>query len=39
MLRGLAQSVGFAVIAPGTKGEPGDRVPLVPLPLFASERS
>jgi molybdopterin molybdotransferase len=39
MLRGLAQSVGFAVIAPGTKGEPGDRVPLVPLPLFAGERA
>ncbi len=33
MLRGLAQSVGFAVIAPGTVGSAGDRVPLVPLPL------
>lgn len=33
MLRGLAQSVGFAVIAPGTAGNAGDRVPLVPLPV------
>jgi molybdopterin molybdotransferase len=39
MLRGLAQAIGFAVIAPGTKGEPGDRVPLVPLPIVADETS
>ena len=33
MLRGLAQSAGFAVIGPGTAGNVGDRVPLVPLPI------
>ncbi|MFY1688873.1 molybdopterin molybdotransferase MoeA [Plantactinospora sp. WMMB782] len=38
MLRGLAGAAGFAVIAPGGKGEPGDRVPLVPLPLLPGER-
>jgi molybdopterin molybdotransferase len=38
MLRGLAQSVGFAVIRPGTTGQAGDRVPLVPLPLMDGER-
>jgi len=38
MLRGLAQADGFAVIAPGTRGEPGDRVPVVPLPLLSGER-
>ncbi|AVT31039.1 molybdopterin molybdenumtransferase MoeA [Plantactinospora sp. BC1] len=38
MLRGLAGAAGFAVIAPGTKGGPGDRVPLVPLPLLPGER-
>jgi molybdopterin molybdotransferase len=32
MLRGLAQSVGFAVIAPGTTGTAGSTVPLVALP-------
>jgi molybdopterin molybdotransferase len=32
MLRGLAQSVGFAVIAPGTTGTAGAVVPLVALP-------
>lgn len=32
MLRGLAVADGFAVIAPHTKGAPGDRVPLLPLP-------
>lgn len=37
MLRGLAQAVGFAMIAPGTHGETGDVVPLVPLPVFADE--
>ncbi len=37
MLRGLAQAVGFAVIAPGTDAAAGDVVPLVPLPLFAGE--
>lgn len=34
MLRGLARSVGFAVIAPQSTGKPGDRVPLVALPLL-----
>ncbi|MFY1674304.1 molybdopterin molybdotransferase MoeA [Plantactinospora sp. WMMB334] len=38
MLRGLAGAQGFAVIAPGTGGEPGDMVPLVPLPLLPGER-
>jgi|HigsolmetaAR206D_1030411.scaffolds.fasta_scaffold02448_5 molybdopterin molybdotransferase len=38
MLRGLARADGFAVIAPGTRGEPGDRVPVVPLPLLPGER-
>jgi molybdopterin molybdotransferase len=33
MLRGLAQADGFAVIDPGTDGEAGASVPLVPLPL------
>ncbi|WP_405115181.1 molybdopterin molybdotransferase MoeA [Micromonospora sp. NBC_01405] len=39
MLRGLAGADGFAVIRPGTTGEPGARVPVVPLPLFPGERS
>ncbi|MEU5720940.1 molybdopterin molybdotransferase MoeA [Micromonospora sp. NPDC047738] len=39
MLRGLAGADGFAVIRPGTSGEAGDRVPLVPLPLTPGERS
>nr|WP_239126444.1 molybdopterin molybdotransferase MoeA [Asanoa siamensis] len=38
MLRGLAMAHGFAVIAPGTTGEPGARVPFVPLPLLPGER-
>jgi molybdopterin molybdotransferase len=38
MLRGLSQAVGFAVIRPGTSGQVGDRVPLVPLPLMDGER-
>jgi molybdopterin molybdotransferase len=38
MLRGLAGSDGFAVIEPGTSGEPGRRVSLVPLPLLTGER-
>jgi molybdopterin molybdotransferase len=38
MLRGLAQAHGFAVIAPGTEGAPGARVPFVPLPLMSGER-
>lgn len=38
MLRGLAGADGFAVIRPGTSGEPGDRVPIVPLPLLPGER-
>jgi molybdopterin molybdotransferase len=32
MLRGLAQAVGFAVIAPGTTGAAGADVPLIGLP-------
>ncbi|MET8353528.1 molybdopterin molybdotransferase MoeA [Micromonospora sp. NPDC005206] len=39
MLRGLAGADGFAVIRPGTNGDPGDRVPIVPLPLLTGERS
>ncbi|GAB3148767.1 molybdopterin-binding protein [Micromonospora sonneratiae] len=38
MLRGLAQADGFAVIPPGTQGEPGERVSVVPLPLLFGER-
>lgn len=38
MLRGLAQADGFAVIRPGASGEPGDRVPVVSLPLLPGER-
>ncbi|MGK5737747.1 molybdopterin molybdotransferase MoeA [Micromonospora sp. URMC 103] len=38
MLRGLAGADGFAVIAPGVTGEPGSRVPVVPLPLLTGER-
>jgi molybdopterin molybdotransferase len=38
MLRGLSQAVGFAVIRPGTTGQAGDPVPLVPLPLMDGER-
>ncbi|MEH0843025.1 molybdopterin molybdotransferase MoeA [Micromonospora sp. CPCC 205711] len=39
MLRGLAGADGFAVIRPGTTGEVGARVPVVPLPLLPGERS
>lgn len=39
MLRGLAGADGFAVIRPGTTGEPGARVPVVPLPLLPGERA
>ncbi|MFC4149289.1 molybdopterin molybdotransferase MoeA [Micromonospora mangrovi] len=39
MLRGLAGADGFAVIRPGTSGEVGARVPVVPLPLLPGERS
>jgi molybdopterin molybdotransferase len=38
MLRGLAGADGFAVIRPGTTGEPGTRVPYVPLPLLPGEQ-
>jgi molybdopterin molybdotransferase len=38
MLRGVARSDGFAVIAPGTSGQPGDRVGFLPLPLTAGSR-
>jgi molybdopterin molybdotransferase len=38
MLRGLAQSAGFAMVAPGTDGEKGATLPLVPLPMFDGER-
>lgn len=37
MLRGLSRAVGFAVIAPGSSGATGDRVPLLPLPLAPGE--
>lgn len=37
MLRGLAQAIGFALIAPHTTGEIGTRVPLVPLPVVLGE--
>ncbi|MFC0507181.1 molybdopterin molybdotransferase MoeA [Micromonospora costi] len=39
MLRGLAGADGFAVIGPGTTGEQGSRVPVVPLPLLPGERA
>ncbi|MEU5938897.1 molybdopterin molybdotransferase MoeA [Micromonospora sp. NPDC047548] len=39
MLRGVAGADGFAVIRPGTTGEVGARVPVVPLPLLSGERS
>ncbi|WP_200212190.1 molybdopterin molybdotransferase MoeA [Micromonospora coerulea] len=39
MLRGLAGADGFAVIRPGTSGEVGARVPVVPLPLTPGERT
>ncbi|MFF5071542.1 molybdopterin molybdotransferase MoeA [Micromonospora olivasterospora] len=39
MLRGLAGADGFAVVRPGTTGEPGARVPVVPLPLLPGERA
>jgi molybdopterin molybdotransferase len=38
MLRGLSRADGFAVINPGTAGQPGDRVPFLPLPLTAGSR-
>jgi molybdopterin molybdotransferase len=38
MLRGLAGADGFAVIRPGTSGEPGARVAFVPLPLLPGEQ-
>jgi molybdopterin molybdotransferase len=38
MLRGLAQSAGFAVVRPGTNGVAGDTLPLVPLPIMDGER-
>nr|WP_255609290.1 molybdopterin molybdotransferase MoeA [Micromonospora sp. PLK6-60] len=39
MLRGLAGADGFAVVRPGASGQPGDRVPIVPLPLLPGERA
>jgi molybdopterin molybdotransferase len=39
MLRGLAGADGFAVIRPGTTGEPGTRVPYIPLPLLPGEQA
>jgi molybdopterin molybdotransferase len=39
MLRGLARADGFAVIEPGSTGEAGTRVPVVPLPLVPGVRS
>jgi len=38
MLRGLARADGFAVIAPGTDGAAGDRVPFVALPILPGSR-
>jgi molybdopterin molybdotransferase len=38
MLRGLTRSVGFAVVVPGTQGEEGATLPLVPLPMLDGER-
>ena len=38
MLRGLAASVGFAVIPPDGAGRAGDEVALVPLPMLEGER-
>jgi len=38
MLRGVARADGFAVVTPGTTGEPGDRVGFLPLPLTAGSR-
>ncbi|MGH3657758.1 MAG: molybdopterin molybdenumtransferase MoeA, partial [Micromonosporaceae bacterium] len=38
MLRGVASADGFAVIEPGSTGNPGDQVALVPLPLMNGER-
>jgi molybdopterin molybdotransferase len=38
MLRGLAQSVGFAVVPPRAEGRAGTRASLVPLPLVEGER-
>jgi len=37
MLRGLARADGFAIVAPGTEGAPGDEVPYVPLPVTAGD--
>jgi molybdopterin molybdotransferase len=39
MLRGLARSIGFAVVPPGAQGVAGQSIPLVPLPLFDTELS
>jgi molybdopterin molybdotransferase len=39
MLRGLARSSGFAVVAPGTEAPAGASVPLVALPLFDGEHA
>jgi molybdopterin molybdotransferase len=38
MLRGLARADGFAVIEPGTAGNPGDVVSFLPLPLTPGGR-
>jgi molybdopterin molybdotransferase len=37
MLRGLARSIGFAVVPPGTTGVAGQRAALVPLPTLDGE--
>lgn len=39
MLRGLARSDGFAVVAPGAPAGTGSQLPLVPLPLLTGDRS
>lgn len=38
MLRGLATSIGFAVVPPGSAAEKGDRLSFVPLPVLVGER-
>ena len=38
MLRGLARSIGFAVVPPGAHGHVGTQAPVVPLPMLDGER-
>jgi molybdopterin molybdotransferase len=37
MLRGLSRAAGFVAVAPGTTGEAGATLPLVPLPVLDGE--